>query len=554
MSVRLFLNLSLGLLTGLFLATFVLIHQGQRAENLTTRQIELAQRQQVLVEELTAGVQALPKAETPEARDQLAKEIGQSAGLFDLTLMALTKGGKTIDAAGFQVTVPPVKDDRAREELAGTYGIWARVSCPLLDLTSGTFDPEKSGGLEAVQLILNKQETLAEHLARTTEALQRSAAGDAAGQPIFLWIIAVSFLAVAGLSFAFLHLESLPSLAVWLGKVQDRVTARRQAELPAQEDTAEAADSPPEAEATAGEATEPGDEDESAPAGDAEPVHDEKAPPVDPTPIIEEMHGEIGELKESLHALAMSVTDITGQVAALASARAASAEVAVADEPAGQVAEPPAAPSEPETEDFPVEPEAEADFEEPEAEEAPAEPTTEAEDFLAELEAEADQAVAEVEEEPEPPVTEAEPAQPEPEAPEVENEPTEPAAEAPAPEPAEAAPAEPTSSTKVFTLKRPKGRPAREDDALAKPPSPAREASVTESVEPEAPDPEAIDAGQEPPPDAAPAEEEASRVFTLDPTESETEPAHEQDEVENEGESEGEPEKETSSSVFMIQK
>ncbi|MFH1843435.1 MAG: hypothetical protein ABIF77_09535, partial [bacterium] len=216
MTVRLFLNLSLGILSALFLATTGLMYFGAEARRADEERLNLARRQQVLIQHMSEDVAALARAETIGDKYQLRQDLTQTLWLFEHSLVALEKGGPTQDDAGETIWIDGVSEPEVIASLKQTYELWALVGMPLLDLAAGAFTPDSPSGQETIAQLTETRAKLLALTTATSETLQQNLHTGVPLSDILQWICFALFLLAAGGIFFFIQGESILNFAARL--------------------------------------------------------------------------------------------------------------------------------------------------------------------------------------------------------------------------------------------------------------------------------------------------------------------------------------------------
>ena len=117
MSTRQLLNLALGAVALLLCASLTLVWNQGHGGRITGQQIELAKKQQIVIQDLGRQVAALQKAEDQEAVVAARRSVGQTVLEFDRNLAALAKGAVLTADDGHEISIARIRGGKARRAL-----------------------------------------------------------------------------------------------------------------------------------------------------------------------------------------------------------------------------------------------------------------------------------------------------------------------------------------------------------------------------------------------------------------------------------------------------
>ncbi|MBU2501433.1 hypothetical protein KJ682_08910 [bacterium] len=221
MSTRQILNLAQGAVVIVLTASLVIAFSQGRYEQDTVTQIDLAQRQQMIIQDLSRQVDALATADEFEAVAQARREVGRTVLQFDQNLAALLQGGLTTGPDGAQLAVARTGNRAARAALEEAANLWRATGAPLADLAAGEYSVFSAAGRNAVQELADNNILLMQQMGMTANALRDGAAARRA----------MARAAAFGAGFAVLILGAL----VWLRVRDARKAAAPAANRPAQD-------------------------------------------------------------------------------------------------------------------------------------------------------------------------------------------------------------------------------------------------------------------------------------------------------------------------------
>ena len=176
MSTRQMLNLALGAVVTVLTASLVIAFSQGRYDQDTATQIDLAQRQQMIIQDLSRQVDALAAADGFDAVAQARQEVGRIVLQFDQNLAALLQGGIIIGQDGAQLAVARTRNPAARAALAEAADLWRITGTPLADLAAGEFSVYSAAGRKAVQDLADNNILLMQQMGMTANALRDGAA------------------------------------------------------------------------------------------------------------------------------------------------------------------------------------------------------------------------------------------------------------------------------------------------------------------------------------------------------------------------------------------
>jgi len=172
MSTRQLLNMTMGAFAMLLFAAIGIVFSTTGSQDDQNTRIDLAVRQQILIQDLTREAAALNDAEDRDtvaaAREQLARTIVQ----FDRNLTALLHGGQAVDANGQTVVVDRTRNDMARIALEDGAHLWVETGMPLADLAAGEFSVFSAAGQKAVKGLQANNVELMQHMGTAANSLR----------------------------------------------------------------------------------------------------------------------------------------------------------------------------------------------------------------------------------------------------------------------------------------------------------------------------------------------------------------------------------------------
>ncbi|MBU8871008.1 MAG: hypothetical protein KOO60_09130 [Gemmatimonadales bacterium] len=197
MSRRHFLNISMGSTAFLLLIAIgaVFVNPGGQEDYAT--QIELAENQIRLVDDLNRQASELAEAEDYASVIQARKNLAGTILRFDSTLSALMHGGALKDIEGARVEVKGAKSGPALEALQYGATLWSDVGLPLADLAAGDFSIFSAAGQQAVEGLRAGSVELAQHMEAAAKSLDKGTgsgnnlAGAARGMAMILAIVLI---------------------------------------------------------------------------------------------------------------------------------------------------------------------------------------------------------------------------------------------------------------------------------------------------------------------------------------------------------------------------
>jgi len=172
MSTRHLLNTTMGAVAILLLAAVGVVFTSLGAKGTDNAQIDLAVRQQMLVQNLTREVGDLSAAENLVDVNQARNRMAHTIVAFDQTLSALLHGGTVENESGDRVTVKQVKNARARTALENGAELWIETGMPLADLAAGEFSVFSAAGQQAVSTLQSNNVELMETMAEAANSFR----------------------------------------------------------------------------------------------------------------------------------------------------------------------------------------------------------------------------------------------------------------------------------------------------------------------------------------------------------------------------------------------
>jgi len=199
MSTRHLLNMTMGAFAMLLLAAIGVAFSTASNQGGQHTQIELAERQQVLVQDLTRQATALTEVDDREvlatARQNLARTVVQ----FDRNLTALLHGGPAVDAYGKTVVIKRTRNDMARSALEDGAHLWLETGMPLADLAAGEYSAFSAAGQKAIMGLQDNNVELMQYMGTATNSLRMSIHARGAAASIARWATAVLAVVLLGL-------------------------------------------------------------------------------------------------------------------------------------------------------------------------------------------------------------------------------------------------------------------------------------------------------------------------------------------------------------------
>lgn len=172
MSTRLLMNIALGTVTLLLLGSVGIVVTSLGDRDLEKNQVDVALRQQMLIQDLNQGVADLSAADNLLGVNQARSRLGDTIVHIDQNLAALVKGGEVVNASGALIHVSPVKNKNARKALEECAQTWIQTGVPLADLAAGEFSIFSAAGQEAVADLSANSPSLANQMGIAAAALQ----------------------------------------------------------------------------------------------------------------------------------------------------------------------------------------------------------------------------------------------------------------------------------------------------------------------------------------------------------------------------------------------
>jgi hypothetical protein len=187
MSKKRVLDLTLGAVGLLLLATGGFIVISQRHGGGAAVQLEVAARQQTLIEALVVHAESL---ETGTERDRVLAArtaLGLTIVSFDQGLGALLVGGPVAFDDGHTRLVSKVGEVGARQALEQASQLWVQTGMPLGDLAAGQYSAFSAAGQQAIAGLRTNHTQLAQHLTDAAEGIRRGAAQRAELASYAMW-------------------------------------------------------------------------------------------------------------------------------------------------------------------------------------------------------------------------------------------------------------------------------------------------------------------------------------------------------------------------------
>jgi hypothetical protein len=172
MSTRHLLNMTMGAFAMLLLAAIGVVFSTTGGQGDQNPQIELAARQQVLVQDLTRQAAALSEVDDRAVLTAARQNLAQTIVLFDRNLTALLHGGTTVDANGRTVVITRTGNDMARLALEDGAQLWREIGLPLADLAAGEFSAFSAAGQKAIAGLQDNDGTLTQHMNSAANSLR----------------------------------------------------------------------------------------------------------------------------------------------------------------------------------------------------------------------------------------------------------------------------------------------------------------------------------------------------------------------------------------------
>ncbi len=172
MSTRQLLNMTMGAFAMLLLAAIGVVFSTTGSHGDQNAPIELAVRQQVLIQDLTRQAVALTDAEDRDAVTTARQNLSQTIMQFDRNLTALMHGGTAMDANGQTVVIERTRNDMARIALEDGAHLWLETGLPLADLAAGEFSVFSAAGQKATKGLQNNNVELMQHMGTAANSLR----------------------------------------------------------------------------------------------------------------------------------------------------------------------------------------------------------------------------------------------------------------------------------------------------------------------------------------------------------------------------------------------
>ena len=171
MSTRQLLNLALGAVALLLIASGTLVwNQGQSSAS-AEQQIDLAQKQQVIIQDLGRQVASLQQAELREEVAAARRQVGRAVLAFDRNLAVMAQGGMLTGEDGSETAIVKVKGGKARQTIEDALQTWRLTGAPLADLSAGEYSVYSAAGQDAVQGLEDNTIVLMEQMGAIANAL-----------------------------------------------------------------------------------------------------------------------------------------------------------------------------------------------------------------------------------------------------------------------------------------------------------------------------------------------------------------------------------------------
>lgn len=175
MSTRLLINIALGTVAFLLLASIGTVLTSLGDHDTGKLQVDIALRQQALIQDLNREMSDLAEANNLLAVGQTRSDLGRTIIDIDQNLAALVKGGQVTSSNGTQVAVGKVKNGTARAALEEAARIWVETGLPLADLAAGEYSIFSAAGQEAAAALTRNSPTLADQMGVAATAMQMEA-------------------------------------------------------------------------------------------------------------------------------------------------------------------------------------------------------------------------------------------------------------------------------------------------------------------------------------------------------------------------------------------
>ncbi len=187
MSTRQLLNMALGAVSLLLVASASLVWNQNHYGKFTGQQIDLARTQQITIQDLGRRVEALQEAEDQSSVTEARRNVGQTVLEFDRSLAVLAKGGLLTTANVNEIPIPMIKGGKARKALDSALITWRETGAPLADLAAGEFSIYSAVGQEAVNGLNENTVVLMEQMGSIANALRTGAVARQAIARLATW-------------------------------------------------------------------------------------------------------------------------------------------------------------------------------------------------------------------------------------------------------------------------------------------------------------------------------------------------------------------------------
>jgi len=179
MSTRQLQNLTIGALSILLPAAVAISVTTAGSGGDSAAQIDVALRQQMLVQDLTRNLSDLGAAATRDEVAAARSELGRTIVSFDQGLTALLYGGSAQGDAGVAREIRPVKGGRARKDVESAAQLWIDTGMPLSDLAAGEFSVFSAAGRQATAGLEDNHLALMQTMGDAAEHVRQAAAATA---------------------------------------------------------------------------------------------------------------------------------------------------------------------------------------------------------------------------------------------------------------------------------------------------------------------------------------------------------------------------------------
>lgn len=204
MSTRRMLNTALGAVALLLFACIAIVWNQGRVGGGNDVQIQLALRQQALIQDLSRNVEDLAAAEDLAQVAEARKTLGKNVLQYDQNLAALYYGGNLDQPDGTRIQVPKATGARSRAALDQAAKTWIETGKPLADLAAGEFSTFSAAGRQAIEGLQENNLLLMQHMGSLATVLREGAAARQALSRTALWAsggFALLLLALVGARF-----------------------------------------------------------------------------------------------------------------------------------------------------------------------------------------------------------------------------------------------------------------------------------------------------------------------------------------------------------------